>query len=350
MSTPKTQRQWILSGRGSVENLSIQSDVPVPTPGPYEVLINFKAASLNYGDLLCNSPHFPYPNPDPLIPLSDGAGVIVALGANCRRFKVGDRVMKAYFPTFLSGLANPIDKKTAPGLLGHGIAREYAVFTEESLVRIPDSLDWKQAAALPCAGVTAWSALFGLQGRRVMPGDWVLTQGTGGVSLFALQFAKAAGARVVATTSSDAKADILKSLGADHIINYRTDPAWATTARELTGGAGFQHIVDIGGPGTLKDSLNAIAYEGVLSVVGLVDLANQQGIPTLFDILERVCIVRATMVGSKADFEDMVKAIEANNIKPVLDDTVFAFDQLKEAYEHLKSQKHIGKIVIDFTK
>ena len=211
---------------------------------------------------------------------------------------------------------------------------------------MPTTLNFQQASTLSCAALTAWNALYGVQGKSLKPGDTVLTQGTGGVSVFALQFAKAAGARVISTTSSDDKAQVLKKLGADHVINYKTDETWGETAKKLTpGGKGCAHIVEVGGPKTMVQSLKAIRPEGLISIIGfLAGFSKDQ--PTFLDCLSNMCTVRGVLVGSRLQFEQMNEAIDANGIKPVVDDKVFSLEETKDAYQYMWDQKHFGKLTI----
>ena len=248
-----------------------------------------------------------------------------------------------------SHLAGPIvlsDTATGTGGALDGTLRHHGVFEDKGLVKIPESLSFKEASTLPCAALTAWNALYGLESKSLKPGDWVLTQGTGGVSIFALQFAKAAGARVIATTSSDAKASTLKSLGADHILNYKTTPNWGDEAKKLTpGSAGVDHILEVGGPKTIAQSLAAIKLEGVISIIGFLG-GQEKDQPGFLECLTHIAIVRGVLVGSRLQFGQMNRAIDASGIKPVIDERVFAFEDLKEAYQYQWDQKHFGKVVV----
>lgn len=211
---------------------------------------------------------------------------------------------------------------------------------------MPSTLDFQQGSTLSCAAVTAWNALYGVEGKSLKPGDTVLTQGTGGVSMFALQFAKAAAARVISTTSSDAKAEILKKLGADHVINYKTDEDWGETAKKATpGGAGCAHVVEVGGPKTMAQSLKAIRPEGTISIIGFLGGYSKDQ-PTFLDCLSNLCTVRGIIVGSRQQFEQMNEAIDASGIKPVVDEKVFSLEDTKEAFQYMWDQKHFGKLTI----
>lgn len=246
----------------------------------------------------------------------------------------------------------PVDAATlATGLGGalDGTLREYAAFPEHGLVLSPKNLNAGEASTLCCAGLTAWNALYGLGGHELKSGDYALTQGTGGVSIFALQFAKAAGAKVVATTSSADKSEILKKLGADHIINYRETPEWGAKAKELTGGRGVNHIVEVAGPSSMQQSLNAVALDGTISIIGFVGGGAKDKEPSFLEALMHLCNIRGIMVGNKVQLQDMCHAIEANDsLKPVVDRKVFkGIESAKEAYEYMWNQQHQGKVVIE---
>lgn len=234
---------------------------------------------------------------------------------------------------------------TVTGLGGavDGTLRQYAVFNETGLSRAPENLNALESATLTCAGLTAWNALYGL--KPLLPGQWVLVQGTGGVSIFALQFAKAAGAKVIATTSSADKFETLKKLGADHVINYKEDPSWGSTAKKLTtGGAGVDHILEVGGQATLEQSVQAVKFEGVISIIGF--LGGVKATTSALDALVHICTFRGIYVGSREQLEAMIAAVEANDIHPVLDKKVFTLEQAKEAYQYMWDQKHFGKVAI----
>jgi NADPH:quinone reductase-like Zn-dependent oxidoreductase len=286
---------------------------------------------------------YPFPANPPIAALSDGAGEVVEVGSSVTRFKPGDKVVTLFnqghqfgavdIPATVTGLGGAVD----------GTLRTHAVFNETGLARAPSNLNALETATLTCAGLTAWNALYGL--KPVMPGQWVLVQGTGGVSIFALQFAKAAGAKVIATSSSADKLETLKKLGADHTINYKEDPNWGTTAKKLTpGGAGVDHIIEVGGAGTLEQSVQAIKFEGIISIIGF--LGGVQTKTTALDALSHICTFRGVYVGSRQQLEDMVAAVEANDIHPVLDKTVFSMEQAKEAYQYMWDKKHFGKVAI----
>jgi NADPH:quinone reductase-like Zn-dependent oxidoreductase len=323
---------------------------------------------------------YPFPVKDNIVPGSDGAGTVESVGKHVTRFKPGGTtpptrlVTPAQYshPTdkvvtlFNQGhIAGSLDHQTlATGLGGalDGTLREHAVFDEAGaslssphipstdpltgLVPMPTNLSFLESSTLSCAALTAWNALYGLESRALKPGQTVLTQGTGGVSIFALQFAKAAGARVIATTSSQAKADLLKKLGADHVINYKETPAWGEAAAKLTpAGAGVHHVVEVGGPTTMAQSLKAIAIDGVISIIGFIGGQSKEQ-PTFLDCLNNICTVRGLLVGSRLQMEDMCRAIEQNDLHPVVDEKVFGFGELKEAYQYMWEQKHFGKLTV----
>lgn len=262
------------------------------------------------------------------MPGSDGAGEVVAVGPKVSRFKKGAKVLTIFNQTHYGGPSNSQNILTGVGGVLDGTLRQYGVFNENGLVEMPPSLNWFEAATLTCAAVTAWNGLYGL--KPLAPGDVVLTQGTGGVSIFALQFAKAAGATVISTTSSPEKAEILKKLGSDHVINYKITPNWGQKAKELTPkGEGVDNVLEVGGPATMSQSLNAVKVDGLISVIGFISGDSKEQ-PTFMDALAKICNIRGLLVGSRDQFEAMNRCIEANKIKPVVDKKIFALDDLKE--------------------
>lgn len=282
-----------------------------------------------------------------LIPGSDGAGIVVAVGSSVSNFKAGDRVVTHMCP-FLPDDQVPTMADISAGL-GHsidGTLRTRGNFHESALVRAPKNLHSSRACTLTCSGLTAWNALFGLKGRAVQSSDWVLVQGTGGVSIAALQFAVAAGATVVATTSSAEKAARLKGLGAAHVLNYRQVPAWGTTVRALTpGGRGVDFVVDVGGNDTLLESLNAIRTDGIVVATGLLGGTDTPPIPMLAALMH-ACTVRGILLGTRNQFEDMVRFVEEHQIEPVIDHISFDMTEVKDAYERLEKQQHFSKVVV----
>jgi NADPH:quinone reductase-like Zn-dependent oxidoreductase len=302
--------------------------------------VRVRAASLNYRDLfvLRGAPS----RTTPIVPLSDGAGEVIAIGERVTRVRVGDRVAASFFPTWIDGpLGEAHHARALGGGTQDGMLAEEVVLPERAWVKVPAHLTFEEAATLPCAGVTAWHALF--VAAAVKPGDDVLVQGTGGVSIFALQLARAAGARVIATSSSDEKRARLEALGAATTIDYRKNPTWGELVRAATGGRGVDIAVDVGGPGTFNESVKALRYGGTLSILGV--LTGIEGAINTHAAFHKTLRVHGVYVGSVAMFEDFVRALEATQIRPVVDRT-FLFDDAPAAYEHLMSGKHVGKIVI----
>ncbi|KAF4540696.1 alcohol dehydrogenase [Lasiodiplodia theobromae] len=346
MTIPQTQKEWrVLQGAKDFDTLKFNTQAAIPDLSEHDVLIRFHAASLNYRDLAIAKGTFPFPYKDDIVPASDGVGEVVAVGSRVTRFKLGDRVATLFNQAHVAGSLDQHSMATGVGGVLDGALRQYGAYDQEGLVHVPKNLDWLEAATLGCAGLTAWNAFYGLQGRLLRQGDWVVTQGTGGVSVFALQFAKAAGANVIATTSSPEKARRLKQLGADHVINYKETPNWGEAAKQLTGGRGVDHVIEVGGPKTMAQSLKAIRIDGLISIIGFVggECAEQ---PTFLEALSNLCTVRGLFVGSRLQFEEMNRAIEASDIHPVLDEKVFGLEQTKEAYQYMLEQKHFSKIVI----
>jgi NADPH:quinone reductase-like Zn-dependent oxidoreductase len=316
---------------------------PTPKPGLGQVLVRIHAASLNYRDLMAAKNLYGAPHPG-IVALSDGAGEIVELGSQVSRWKVGDRVAAAYYPTWHAGRIKPEHEHDSLGVHGNdGVLAEYAVLPASGIVAIPPSLSYEAASTLPCAAVTAWNALFEPL-RRVTPGGTVLVQGTGGVSLFAAQFALAAGLRVIATTSSAAKRERLQAtLGISDVVNYRETPAWHERVLELTSGEGVDQVIDVGGAPTLAEAFKATRFGGLVSVVGLLGGvgATLDPLPVLFRALR----LEGVRVGSTSMFETMNHALEALRVEPVIDQ-VFPFERAGEALARLESGQHFGKVVV----
>lgn len=313
-----------------------------PRPGPGQVLVRMRAASLNYRDLIVVTGGYGPGLPLPLVPLSDGAGEVVEVGAGVKRVKPGDRVAGTFFQRWVTG---PITDEAAATALGgaiDGVLAELVVFEEDGVVHVPEHLTWEEAACLPCAALTAWNAMF--ESGAVRPGEVLLTQGTGGVSIFALQFARLAGATVIATTSSDAKAERLRALGAAEIINYRTTAEWSKPARAFTGGRGVDHVIEVGGAGTFEQSLRAVRRGGTVSFIGRVAGPGEFNPNWIFIKSVRV---QGIYVGSREMFENMNRAIAASGLRPVVD-RVFAFEEAREALRYLESGAHFGKVAIRF--
>jgi len=316
---------------------------PQPQPGFGQVLVKVRAASLNYRDLMVVKGQYDPRMSLPRVPLSDGAGEVVAVGENVTRVKVGDRVAGIFMQTWIGGEVTPAYSKSALGGAIDGMLAEYVVLNEEGVVHVPEHLSYEEAATLPCAAVTAWNALV-TQGR-LTAGETVLVQGTGGVSLFALQFARALGARVIATSSSDEKLERALSLGASDGVNYRSVPEWDKRVRELTGGSGVDHVVEVGGAGTLNKSLGAVRMGGTISMIGV--LTGGGGEINTISILMKSVRVHGIYVGSRVMFEAMNRAIALHNLKPVVD-RVFPFEQAIDALKYMESGAHFGKICLSF--
>jgi NADPH:quinone reductase-like Zn-dependent oxidoreductase len=315
---------------------------PVPKPGIGEVLVRMSAVTLNYRDLLILKGGYGSHQKLPLIPLSDGAGVVEAIGPAVWRFMPGDRVIGGFFENWISG--GPTKEKLGGSLGGSvdGVLAEYRIFRQDVLVPTPPHLSDEEAASLPCAGLTAWNAVVSL--GEVKPGDVVLTQGTGGVSLFALQFAKMSGARVISTSSSDDKIFRLKELGADQTINYTSVREWGKLAREYTHSRGVDLVVEVGGAGTLNESIRATRIGGSIALIGVL-AGPSQGETRLPLIVMQQQRIQGVTVGSAETLQAMVDAIDANKMRPVLDQ-VFSFENARDAFAHMIAGKHFGKIAI----
>jgi NADPH:quinone reductase-like Zn-dependent oxidoreductase len=333
-------RLYRLPKHTSIDDLTL-TEADIPRPGPGQVLVRLHAASLNFRDLIVASGKYMMnaPVPPDLVPLSDGAGEVVETGPGVDRVRVGDRVAGIFMQGWLGGEIEPGHDATALGGATDGVLAEYRVFSQDGLVHLPPHLSYEQGATLPCAAITAWNSLYGL--KSLMPGQTVLLLGTGGVSIFGLQFAHAAGARVIITSSSDEKLARAKTLGANDCINYKAEPDWARTVRQRTGGRGVDHVVEVGGPGTLQQSIASTRLGGIVSLIGVMS----RGQIDPFPILGGGVIVRGVLVGSRAMFEDMNRAIALHGIVPVID-RVFPFEEAPAAYRALKAATHLGKIVI----
>jgi NADPH:quinone reductase-like Zn-dependent oxidoreductase len=311
---------------------------PTPTVGATAVRVRVRAVSLNFRDLaiLRSASHLKAP----VIPASDGAGEVVEVGAAVTRLAVGDRVAASFFPTWLDGELTADAHRHALGGTIDGMLAEEVVLDQASWVPLPQHLSYEEAATLPCAGVTAYNALF--EGRKIGPADTVLLLGTGGVSIFALQLAKSAGARVVLTTSSAEKGARATTLGADHIIDYVATPEWGAAAREWAGG-GVDLVVEVGGSGTLNQSVDAARFGGSISLIGV--LTGVKSEIHLRPIFYKALTIRGIYVGPVRMFEALNKALTVTGIRPIID-TVFLFDEVRAAYEYLASAAHFGKVVI----
>ncbi|WP_352000010.1 NAD(P)-dependent alcohol dehydrogenase [Sphingobium sp. SJ10-10] len=336
-------RSLMVSPPWGLDNIDLV-EAPTPEPGPGEVRVRMKAVSLNFRDLLiANGRHVRGAlSVQPIIPFGDGCGIVDAVGDDVTRVALGDRVIPTIIPRWLAGPATPERIGAAVGMNLPGLGREYAVISQEALVKAPEFLTDAEAACLACAGLTAWNALF--DGPNLLPGDVALLQGTGGVSMFALQFAKAAGFETIVTSSSDEKLERARAYGADHLINYRNDANWSAAARSLTGGRGPDFILDMGAPGTFEESLRAVRMNGFISVVGMLGAGSELNPATLLASAARV---KAVAVGSRETFEAMCRAISYHRIRPVISE-VLPWTEARRALESLESRLYFGKIVLEF--
>ena len=335
-------KTWVLkAGATSLDDmLLLERDVP--SPGPNDVQIRVRACSINYRDqLIPQGKYMGGTIAEDVVPMSDGVGEVTAVGANVSSFAVGDRVAGTFFQNWDDGPPNPAAGPALGAPPANGMLSEYVVLPEHGVVAAANSLSFEEAATLPCAGVTAWNAL--MEGPRpTKPGDTVLILGTGGVSLLALQIAKAAGATVIATSSSDAKLDRVKALGADHVINYRTTPNWGAEAVRLTGGKGVDHVVEVGGAGTLAQSIQAVGFAGEIALIGVL---TREGDTSPHGLMFKGASIRGIFVGSRGMASRLNAFIDAHGIKPVVDRT-FAMGMAKDAYLYQSSSDLFGKTVI----
>lgn len=323
-----------------IDNLVVGTAEAGPV-GAHDIRVRLHASSLNYHDYIVVLGGIP--TPDGRIPMSDGAGEVVEIGAGVTEFAVGDRVTSTFFPLWTGGELTLAKMAHVPGDRTDGYARDEVVAPATAFTHAPKGWSHAEAATLPCAALTAWRALF--VEAALQPGETVLVQGSGGVSVFALQFAKAAGATVIATSSSGEKLERLRALGADHLINYRDDPAWGTTARRLTGGRGVDHVVEIGGAGTLAQSIAATRLRGNIALIGV--LAGFAGeVPTAATMAGNVRITGLT-VGSREQQQAMVRALDVTGIRPVLDRS-FALEAIGDAFRLQASATHFGKICLEW--
>ncbi|KAK7688811.1 hypothetical protein QCA50_008351 [Cerrena zonata] len=341
MAAPATTAEYFIPKFEGIENLTPRESL-LSFPKDNEVLVKIHAVSLNYRDIAAVTGVYPGQKPD-LVPCSDMAGEVVVVGKDVKNWKKGDRVTSNFTLDHLFGDITKDQKATALGARVDGVLTQYRNFPAHSLVKIPGHLSFEEASTLPCAAVTAWNAFLGpvpLKG-----GDTVLIQGTGGVSIFGLQIAAAMGATIIATSSSDAKLELAKQLGATFVINYKTHPNWDEEVLKLTNGRGADHILEIGGAGTLGKSINAARMAGWIHSIGVLAGDDTTMSDTILKLIHKAIIYRSIFVGSRTQFEDMNRLIERRQIHPVID-KVFPFDQAKQAYEYLASQKHVGKVVI----
>lgn len=318
-------------------------DAGTPAPGPGELFLRLEASALNFVDLLMMSGMLP--GAVGLVPLLDGAGRVVAVGAGVTRFAPGDRVVASPQQNWIAGPASPEQGGLVLGCMVDGTLRDHALFPEGALVAVPEGVSIEAAASLPCAGLSAWNTLFGSAARPTLPGETLLVLGTGGVSMFAVQFAVACGVRVIATTSTAAKAERLRAMGADAVIDYVETPHWAPEVLRLTGGRGVDAVCEVGGAATLPQSLQAVRVGGKIALIGIV------GGPAAFDynvmmlVSQKVLTIFGNGMGSAADLAAMLRFVAMKGIEPVIDRR-FAFDEAPAAYAHFAARAHVGKVII----
>ncbi|ARV57562.1 NAD(P)-dependent alcohol dehydrogenase [Nostocales cyanobacterium HT-58-2] len=333
---------WEVHSKEGLDALTLV-EKPEPQPQTGQVLLKMRAASLNYRDLLTVKGAYGYKQKLPFVPLSDGVGEVVAVGEGVTRVKVGDRVAGIFMQTWLEGEFSAEKAKSALGGAIDGILAEYVTLHEDGVVHVPEHLSDEEAATLPCAAVTAWNAL--TTDGKLKAGDTVLIQGTGGVSVFALQFGKIMGVQIIGTSSSDQKLDKLKQLGASELINYKTTPNWDEKVWELTNQVGVDRIIEVGGAGTFNKSLRAVRYAGHISLIGV--LSGFTTDVSTVSILHKGITVQGIYVGSRAMFEAMNRAIALHRLKPIVD-RVFPFEEARQALEYMESGAHFGKIAVRF--
>lgn len=333
------RRYEIQRGPGGAQ--LVVKQVAKPTPGQGEVLVRIRAVSLNRRDIYVLAGTYGRNAAATTVPLSDGAGEVIALGEGVTRFKTGDRVAGTFFASWIDGKPTQAGLSSARGGDMPGMLSEFIVTHQDGLVKFPQHLSFEEASTLPCAAVTVWNALFSK--GHLEPGDYVLLEGTGGVSIFGLQFAAAAGAKPIITSSSDAKLARAKALGAIGAINYRTHPDWEKEARKLTGGAGVDHVLEVGGKDTLPKAVSSLALGGHIALIG--GLSGFDGTLSVGAIMGPSATIRGIYVGSRADFEAMNEFIGEHKLKPVID-RVFPFEQAPDAFKYMESGSHFGKVVI----
>lgn len=328
----------IIQQAGGLDNLKVvEQQVCEPAFG--EVRVRWRATSLNFHDYLVASGAIPVA--DLRVPMSDGAGEIEAVGEGVDQWQPGDKVMSLFFPDWLSGAASSTNTHAISGESVDGYAQQLSCVSANALTAIPNDYSFAEAATLPCAALTAWRALVPV--GNIKAGDSVLIQGSGGMSLFGLQFAKAAGAYVYATTSSDKKAERLLALGADEVVNYKTDHKWGRSIAKKSGG--IDHVLDVGGPTTLDQAVDAVAYGGQITLIGI--LGGRKAEIVLPKLFFKHASMNGIAVGSRAMQQDMVKAINISGMKPIIDKS-FSLAQLSEAFEYQLSGAHMGKIVVEY--
>lgn len=331
-------KAWRIENDDGIDALNL-TDVEIGDPGPGEVRVKMKTSSINRRDMNTVLAPSARNTPLPRIPNSDGAGEVVAVGANVTEFKAGDRVASCFFKRWQAGRITAPVMASALGGAEEGMLSEETILPESALVQLPDHLSWDEAGTLTCAGVTAWHGLVARGGLKA--GDSVLLLGTGGVSIFGLQFAKMMGARTIITSKSDEKLERARALGADETINYADTPDWETAVMDLTDGVGVDHVVEVGGAGTIQKSVGALAFGGHIALIGVLTQGQLNTLP----LMGKSGRISGIYVGSREMFRNMNAAIGANNLKPVIDRT-FDFDDARAAYHCMQSDSHFGKIVI----
>ena len=342
MAVPTTQKQYRLVRSGTEGPFTLQLvDAPVRQPGPNEVLVRVHAASLNRRDIFLMRGQYPVGPRESLVPLSDGAGEVVAVGSGATRFRVGDRVAAIFLQSWLSGRPGPQVLGSALGGQIDGMLSQYVTLSEQGLVALPPSLSYEEGAALPCAGVTAWNGL--VTRGHMQSGDFVLLEGTGGVSILGLQFAAAAGARPIITSSQDAKLEVVRKLGAIGTVNYKKNPNWEEPVRQLTGGLGVQEVLEVGGKDSLPHALKTLGSGGHIALIG--GLGGFGGDVPAMVLMGSNATVSGIYVGSRADFEAMNAFIEQHHLKPYIG-RVFSFSDAAAAFKAMETDDFIGKIVI----
>lgn len=334
-------RSWHIDRVFGIDALKF-AETEVPEPGPGQLLVQMRAASLNYRDLMMVSGSYTKNLPFPLVPLSDGSGEVVKAGPGVSSWKAGDKVIGTFFQAWPSGGITDAVSRSALGGAINGVLAEYVLFREEGLVRLPDGFSFEEGATLPCAALTAWNAL---SAGGLTVGDTVLTMGSGGVSVFALQFARAAGARVIATTGTASKMERLKALGAAEVIDYKSTPDWEKRVLQITANRGVDQVMEVGGAGTLLKSMKAVRTGGCIALIGV--LTGNAGEVNPLPVVMKAIRIQGIFVGSREMFEAMNRAVALHRIRPVID-KVFPLDAAKEAYRHLESGSHFGKVVISF--
>lgn len=325
-----------------LKNLVLSETENPGEPEPDEVILKMKSASLNFRDILMAEGLYNPKQPLPLIPCSDGVGEVVALGQRVRNLSLGDRVTPLFCPPWQTGCLRDEYRNQTLGGPVNGTCSELMKIQAESVVKVPDYLSDAEAASLPCAALTAWNAL--TLDKRLDEGAWVLTQGTGGVSVFAIQIAKQLGYKVIATTGSKPKQNKLLDLGADEVINYREDESWAKTAKKIAGEQGIDLVVEVGGAGTLQNSISAVKSNGKIAVIGVLAGVSQDF--NILPVLMRQITLQGLFVGNKSQMEALIQLLDRTKLRPIVD-LVYPLSEFAKAFSHLKSGKHFGKVCIE---